>query len=203
MFCVKCGKKSEINYLCEKCYMDGKDMLNVEDFPVDKCPKCENYRTKKYSHTLIENIIIEKFNLETPLIELKEMGGKINANIKSSIFIPELKKYSDFEKKIDIRIKARQCANCSMKSGNYHEAIIQVRGENKNNIIKKLTNALKSSEVTKIIERKEGYDIKLIKKSKAASIMKHVKNICDIKTSFKLVGEKNGRKLYRDTYSLR
>ena len=54
------------------------------------------------------------------------------------------------------------------------------------------------------VERiKDGYDIKFIKKSKAASIAKHLKKYFHVKESYKFVGEKKGKRLYRNYYSVK
>ena len=203
MFCVKCGKESKINYLCEKCYLEDKELIILEDFSVDLCPKCDSYNTQKYSGDKIENIINEKYDLDAQITTALK-GGKIHATIVTDIPVPELDTYAKIREKNKNNSKDQDmCSNCSMKSGNYHEAIIQVRGENQVSLMKKILNFIKDKDIAKIVKKKEGYNLNVVRKSKATSIVNVVKNLCSIKSSFKLVGEKNGKKLYRGTYSLR
>ncbi len=96
------------------------------------------------------------------------------------------------------------CQDCGRRSGGYHEAIIQLRGNSTriNQLAQALLRELEAiTFVTKVIEKKEGVDLQVGSKRAAIDVMskRHFETI----TSNKLVGEKNGKQLYRKTICVR
>jgi NMD protein affecting ribosome stability and mRNA decay len=99
-------------------------------------------------------------------------------------------------------VKNRKCENCIKISGGYYEAVLQARGEHTERISKKIMSMAKES-VVSVKQLKEGYDILLTDKKIAAKIATQLGNYFDIRSSYKFVGEKKGKKLYRNYYAIR
>jgi NMD protein affecting ribosome stability and mRNA decay len=200
MFCVKCGKEASIKYLCEKCFLNGKDLFKIEDFELVVCPLCNKGGN-------VDEELDKRIEVEGKINDLKtvkrDKGGATQITITAKGTIPPAKSVKKDEKIIKIRIRNRQCANCSMISGNYHEAIIQVRGPDRDAIFKKAEKMLPKTHITNIESRKEGYDLKIVKKGEAAKVANTLRKKYNVITSYKLASEKKGKKLYRNIYSIR
>ena len=62
---------------------------------------------------------------------------------------------------------------------------------------------LPSEAVVGVEKLKNGYDIKITDKRIASSVVKQLRDRFDVKDSYKLAGEKKGKKLYRNYYAVR
>ena len=201
MFCIECGEKAEIKYLCSRCFIKDKKLIEIEDMSIYLCKICEKYHNKGLSWKTTRDVILSKLNGMNSEIDETLKGGAIHVSLKSVGLIEGIKKEDICNFKIFI--KNRQCNDCSMKSGNYYEAVIQIRGEHQESILNNVKNTIKYSKITSLREKKEGYDIKVTRKGDAGSVIKKIKNDHKIIRTTKLVGEKKGKKLYRDVYCIR
>jgi nonsense-mediated mRNA decay protein 3 len=118
---------------------------------------------------------------------------------------------------IPLKIQKTVCPRCSMITGGYYEAIIQIRGTNrpvtseeKKMITQLITKKLSLSSdnkafLTKIDEKKEGIDYYLGGSHIADSLTRFLKQRFYGKTkkSVTLVGMKDGHNVHRVTYLLR
>ena len=98
----------------------------------------------------------------------------------------------------------------------YHEAIIQLRGEDKTELKKRLPNLIGFVEsqkrgnslavVTEVSEKKTGFDLKVGSKKAAqnAARQMHLSFGAETKTSSKLIGkDKSGKEKHRFTFLVR
>lgn len=201
MFCIKCGKKAVVDVFCEDCFLSQKKLFDLKDFSLSVCNcgkyykngwvKEENLIEKEIERRLKVHGVIKKKN-----IKLKRKGGYLIASVTCSGLIKPCKKMKKEARDIKIFIKKRKCDVCSKISGGYYESVLQIRGKNAEKILRRIP----IPKTARIEELKQGYDIKLLKKKDAYSIIKDLK---PEKKSFKFVGTKKGRKLYREYYVFR
>ena len=207
MFCIKCGKEAVIGNFCKNCYLEREELFDVKDFSLTICD-CGSYYDKVWKKPKeiddiikeqIENRIKTKNRIVDKKILLKKFGNRVSASVRCSGIIYSHRKKE--EKRINIIIKKRKCDICTKLLGRYYEAVLQIRGDY-DKIFGRIKKYLpKTARVEKI---KHGYDIRFLKKSDAAKISKILKNSgYEIKKSFKFVGTKKGRKLYRNYYSVK
>ncbi len=118
-----------------------------------------------------------------------------------------------------IRIKRVVCDECSKQHGGYWEAKVQLRGSKRGLSEVDLEKALemvdqivvsrekkeKSAFVTKVEEIHNGLDFYLGSKNLGKAISKGLANEFggEVKESHKLIGKKDGKDVYRTTYSVR
>lgn len=105
------------------------------------------------------------------------------------------------------------CPICTKKLGNYHEAILQLRGERGerlDSVLSSLTDWIEdapSKEIflTKMDRRREGYDLFLSNKQFARAIARKAIELYGgtFKETSHLVGMKKGSEIYRITVSIR
>ena len=130
-------------------------------------------------------------------IDFKKAGSRISVLIKAEGYIGNAKK--EEEKRFFVNLKSQKCDDCIKRLGGYYEAVVQVRGENKEKIMHRVRDLTAGFE---IVQLKEGYNIKLTKKADAKRIINRLKDF-NIKRSFKLVGKKAGKDLCRNYYSIK
>ncbi|MCX6815518.1 MAG: NMD3-related protein [Candidatus Aenigmarchaeota archaeon] len=201
MFCIKCGKTAVAGNFCEKCFLESESLFDIAGSTIDFCPACKNYRPE------LKNQIMKSIKTKNKIIGChvfeKQVGNKIFAKVACKGIIQPLKKQISQEKTVVIVVKKRMCENCIKLSGGYYEACIQVRGDKKERILKKIQKFVRSDEITNIIHLKEGVDVRLTNKKSAASIVGELRRGFDVKESYKLVGKKKGKELYRNFYAIR
>ncbi len=204
MFCIKCGKKAEIGNFCSSCFLGKESLFEIKDFLLYVCD-CGSYYDKvwrKADNDIIKEQIGKriktKYRLVKKEIALKSYGNRVAATIVCYGIVHAHKKKE--ERKITITIKKRKCDTCVKLLGRYYEAVLQIRGEY-NKIFNKIKSRLPKTARTE--KTKHGYDIRFLKKSEAAKIAKALKVRYEVKSSFKFVATKKGKKLYRNYYSVR
>ena len=124
------------------------------------------------------------------------VGNSLRITAECKGYIKPAKEMKAERKSASLKIKKRMCDVCTKISGNYHEAVFQIRGSNAEKIIKKLQSMRAGTASGR-------HDINFINKKEAAWLAKSLEKEFIVKRSFKQVGEKKGRKLYRNYYSIR
>ena len=224
MFCVECGKEGKTirDGLCPDCYIKKYSPFFTLPKTVDlqRCVNCNAFKYKdSWLDTSLEKILekILTSNTKTELkntkieIQCKEKQDSADCIVKASGYIEDI--MIEENHKILVRKIRTICQNCSRKAGGYFEAILQVRGKIDKKIIKDVKEQMeketlkgrKDAFISKIKETSNGIDFYIGKKEIARNIVKklHEKFGGQIKTSPKLAGVKDGRKVYRMTYLLR
>ncbi len=209
MFCIKCGGDAFKDNLCEKCFLEKKELFTIKPIKIRRCPLCKKYYTQmekvapEHLGDFIEGKIIATGRIKDVSIHVNEKIGIIEADITATGTIAPSKILINDTKKIKIIARAMMCENCVKKSGNYHEAVIQVRGDDKERILKKIGRMLKRDEIANIRLLKEGYDLLVISKGPATKAAKALSEKYNVKASYKLMGEKKGSKIYRNYYCIK
>ncbi|MBU5557542.1 MAG: NMD3-related protein [Candidatus Aenigmatarchaeota archaeon] len=103
------------------------------------------------------------------------------------------------------------CPDCSRALGGYYEAVLQLRGDISENVIKYFEReAAKISAVDarafySVKDVKEGFDVRIGSASAASKLARLLKEKygAELKKSYKLVGRKSGKDIYRMFISVR
>lgn len=198
MFCIKCGKTAEIEYLCKACFAEGKSLFTVKNFTINVCPRCTADAEDAVKKAALERVGTVKISS----IRVKTLGSAATVSMEAEGRLANGSSKRE-RKELRVRIKEKLCDRCSQISGNYHEAVIQARGPNKEQILEKARMALPVRAITGFTHREEGYDVRVVKKGDARKVAKSLSSKYDVISSFKLAGQKKGKKLYRSVYVIR
>ncbi len=208
MFCIKCGKKAIAENFCKEHLLEGKKLFDVDVIGKIYFCDCGSYYIKRWEkigkepkefvESFIRDKIKSRHKITKEIIDIKQIGTVFKIKITCKGLIKPYNLEKTETKILTIKLKKRKCDICTKLSGGYHEAVIQIRGKNKEKIMKDV-----KIPSTAVVEKtKDGYNIKFIKKSDARRVVNNAK-FSEIKKSYKLVSSKKGKKLYRDFYSIR
>lgn len=196
MLCVRCGKPSEEAF-CEDCFLEKNGLFEAENFPLHMCKQCGSYYSGKTKYQRIEDAVAERIVRKGDIRDVKiEIKPNRKILIKCSGYIKPARKIKHESKFIEIKVIRQKCLECSRLSGNYHEAVVQIRN----------SDALRNLNIPQyaVVQAvRDGYNIKFMSKKDAEKVAKGLGRKYDVTRSFKLVGEKKGKKLYRNYYAVR
>lgn len=199
MFCIKCGKPAKVDNFCSECFLESEALFEARNTDMEFCDLCgikEDEILKKAEATIkTNNTLLDK------KIVLKTVGNKVHATITCTGKIKGLSKTET--KNVMIILRRKMCEMHVRLSGGYYEAVIQIRGHDKEKILKKAGRLLPKKSIINVENLKEGYNIKIMHKANAAAAVRHLRQRFAVKDSYKLVGSKKGQKLYRNFYVVR
>lgn len=174
--------------------------------PIGYCKTCNkfyNSRMKGEAIDFVRNTIVSDYKIKDLKIDCRSIGKRIIGKIHASGIIPPAKNDKVEEIKYNIGFRKNMCDDCVKLSGNYHEAVVQIRGDEKDRIYDKMVKLSRKSLIAGIDNLKEGYNIRYVYKRDAVRIISFLRKKFDIKDTYKLVGEKKGAKLYRNFYMVK
>jgi len=212
MFCIKCGKPATVNNFCDEHFLERETLFEIDNIRIDVCERCGSYFDGEWKHTdnienavrdVIEKNIKTKNKIKKIDIGLKKFGNKYSASIKCTGMIKPCKTPKSEGEKILVILKRKKCDNCVKALGKYYEAVIQIRGEKKEEILNTISKSVRSDALSGFKELPAGYDLYFIRKSDANRIAVGLKRRYDVKGSFKFATEKKGKKLYRNYFAVR
>ena len=190
-FCYMCGSNDIYkDGLCRSCYIKS---LKKPERPLKKiimckrCGKVYSPRKRKFMDISIDRLLTEYYNMP---VKVQVSGKRVLATIMGE------KEWTE-----EFQLAFTTCPLCSRLSGGYHEAKVQIRDGL--DFLEKLAIEYFGAEISRIEHLKKGIDILFMDKSSAKAFISVLKHKYEIKFSRKLVGEKAGKKLYRDTYAVR
>lgn len=187
---------------CIDCTLKRERKSWPAEMVLTRCPKCGNLwrerEWKKVAPSLITALIDEKmeragleghYNMEDQMWEgvFTSSGAKI-----------------PYRHPLKIAYKNMQCTTCERSSGNYHEAIIQLRGDpiRVERARKRITRRIEQKTfIAKVEPMHGGVDI-FVGIKKDIEIMLRREGHKFVRTE-KLVGQREGQRLYRSTFLLR
>ncbi len=199
MFCVKCGKEANVDNFCEEHFLERQNLFNIKDFTLIYCDLCK-IKQEEIKETIISKIKTE-YEIKDASVTMKIVGNKVHAKIECEGVIEGLVKKQ--EKKVLVIMRKKMCDAHVKLSGGYYEAMIQARGDDKLKILDKVQKMIPHKGIADIIELKEGYNIKIVRKSNASFAAKELRKHYKVIQSYKLVGSKKGQMLYRNYYAIR
>lgn len=224
-FCPQCGKKTEelFNSLCKTCFLEGIKLLEVGNLEITVCKGCHNYfkgEKKTSIEKIIKNFIRKEItknygytveNIEIEEIKLKDNSNSAMVLLKVSVMAKGVKIEEEEEK--EVIFKKEICERCSKKAAGYYEAIVQLRAKNRiptekeQEIAFELAYFLLDEEdfISKVEKLKKGLNLYVSSIESGRKISKEIiKRLGGVlKESKKLVGKKEGRNVYRVSFSVR
>jgi len=220
--CAVCGRETEYE-VCADCYLERYDIHHFHPYVELKlCPKCGKAysagwkeRDSALYETISKNFSCDpefKINgFEVDFGENRENRGilRVEGIFRGNKIILDLP--------FELRQKLETCERCSRIYGGYFESIIQLRAENREiereeieKAKKLIDEAIEKSNhpfafVSKVVERREGVDYYIGDRNLAKKVAKRIEGELGGKLteSKKLSGRKDGRDVYRTTYSIR
>ena len=202
MFCIKCGKPAIAGNFCRQCFLEKERLFELDDFTTKICPNCGTYADGDIENQ-IKSMIKTKNRINSCSVKTRTAGNRVLAKVTCAGIISPLKSLATQEAKATVTVKKLKCENCIKLLGGYYEAIFQIRGPSTDRIMNKLRKFLPNDSIIDISKIKAGYDIKLSDKKIAAIAIKRLREYFEITESYKLVGEKKGKRLYRNSYAIR
>lgn len=230
-FCVRCGKENVklIDRLCIDCYIKTKKLITLpKEINGKVCKICfaefldgrwENIHDNLQDSVkdlilreISKKVIIDK-NISDYSIDLgdiwKDSNGKEHVKIIANGKIDNEKFVLNED--INLKIEYAICDSCKKRKSKYYEAIIQLRGKNgkflleKRRLFESFFSEEEISNLSDIIEGKEGVDYYFIKKSVAKRLVSSVVSMTDaeINESFQDETTKKGKRLAKLVISLR
>lgn len=232
MFCVECGSEEPIfrDGVCRKCYFKTHSFTKgpIEiNLPI--CAHCSSY---KYKNTwtsdlfgdVIRRIIKNTFEINRELrnvditTECKEVRENMDCKVFITGFLDDVE--INEEHQLLVHLEKIVCDVCSKRFGGYHEAIVQIRADNRElkkeelehigvfieNLVEDLrAKGNRALFITDIGEEHGGLDFYLSEKGAGLVIAKAIKDQYGgtIKQSSKNIGMRDSKQLYRMTYLVR
>lgn len=223
--CPGCGKELGeedviIENLCQDCYLENADLLSDKrEVEIKICKRCgkiqhkmeferfkgsREEKIKKYISKYPNFLLKPEGNITR--IEFKKMRKAGEDRYKAEVVIyGRLKEKQTKPIQVDttIRIKINEffCKKCKQIKEKRYQAKIQVRGKKID-----LSNPLfKNKGLIDVREKKKGWDLYFLRNRKAKIVARRLKEDYNgtLSQHPKLIGEKNGERIYRYTYSLR
>jgi nonsense-mediated mRNA decay protein 3 len=232
MTCVECGKTGKLyEHLCAECYLKKIKFFELPKvLKISLCSNCFAWEKSKhweastsdedaFNQLLKENLEIMQGVRDIALsAEFKEyMTNVLKASVHILGVIHDLDVESDLD--TEIRISYATCSRCSKLLGNYFEAKIQVRGTNREldeselheseTIVDEILQQSGGIETNAFLTKSEfihgGEDFYIGSSTEARKIAKKLINEFSgkLKESSKLMGRKDGRDVYRTTFTIR
>ncbi|MBU3905018.1 MAG: 60S ribosomal export protein NMD3 [Nanoarchaeota archaeon] len=207
-FCFVCGEKTDdlTSGKCKKCYYKNVQLIKVpEEMEFTQCSKCGLIKVRdRWRLATFESIILDKVkSLEDDVeLELKRTPGGYKITAQGG-----KKEVHD----VNVKFNKMVCPICARKFTQYHNAIIQLRGNYNDEVIDFIDEQLfliskKDVKAFYSMEKlKEGLNIKIGSKSAAKKVVERLKTKWKfkIRKSYRLLGKKKGDEIYRDFIALR
>ncbi len=232
MFCVECGKEESVykNGVCLSCYIKSHSFSKgPETIDIPVCTNCDSYKYKNTWHSgifteFLRKVIKNNFKINRELekvdinIKCEESKQDMRCKVYISGFIDDTEITEEHD--VLVRLKKTVCDVCSKKFGGYHEAIIQIRADERKlskdelknlrlvveNIVENLqAKGNRTIFIADIGEEPGGINFYISDKGAGVVIAKKIQEQHGgkLKQSSKNIGMKDGRQMYRMTYLLR
>jgi len=232
MFCVECGREGKIfrDGSCLSCYLKTHTFTKgPETLDLTICPHCSSFKFKNtwfsdHIRDILKKLIKSNFTISKDLnkvdinTECKDTKDGMGCKVFISGFIDNVEILEDHE--ILVRLNRTVCDVCSKRFGGYHEAIVQIRANNRKlkddeieQIDLSITGLVEDLQakgnralfITDIAEEHGGLDFYISEKAAGLVIAKKVQELFggEIKQSSKNIGMKDGKQVYRMTYLIR
>ena len=230
-FCPKCGATDKPFHggFCLDCFLeDHPGLVDAEDVTVKKCMHCLRVKSRgeweNGSPESVEGIIrshiktsLEDAEITLDLLKQTQKEEEYDVTVKGVIGSEEV----SITKPITLKYEKETCGVCSRKSGDYYEAIIQLRPKEREIDLQRLKSALnflrneahalvkkdRKAEIFRHELTKNGIDIYFGSKRAAKISLQHMQATYHpvVKESYTLRGvdKETGKNRYSVTYSVR
>lgn len=232
MLCLRCGKREQfVDNICEECILETVKPIDHPPIISEKvCPTCNRILKGKTWQECPGDLGDAACQIAASCMSMIE--GARDPSIQLSVAHADSNKFNiegesrtnykgvliEQELKIEVRISLSQCSFCSKQSGNYFEAIIQLRGlsgledDEIDDLLFHIEDATQKTHlkdpnvfITKTEKVKGGYDIYMGENAFAKQMAQKLHETYggETKWSSSLFGRKDGRDIYRHTYLVR
>ncbi len=232
-FCPKCGQPTEQEGLCNRCRIGNTPWFECDRrVKSTRCPSCgaikqvNTWTDTEYDRTrlgpeLAKTAVHFHPDVRKPSMAVTVVENTLNRST-ATIVLKGLLYGSPVEDTCTVELiwHKEQCDRCNRISGSYYEGIVQVRADGRApstfelqmsaGIAQQVEDSLQAggerlSFIADMNETREGLDITVGSQHIGTLISQGVIAQLGgrVSTHPKLVGEKNGRQLYRITYSVR
>ena len=227
-FCPRCGKTTDelFDSVCKECFTAGIKLIGSErlNLTLSVCKNCGGYFKGK-ERTSIKDAVVDSVSKEIRrrygygcTVEEKELEEEITAkeNKASAVLCVRTEiKGVDIEEtgKIEVNFKSGICERCNRIASGYYAGIVQIRADDRLPTDDEIAMAEKivysalgeSDFITKEIAMKEGLDLYVSSMECGRRISRGVVERLggSFSESSKLYGRKDGRDIYRVTFSVR
>ncbi len=207
-FCPTCGNSSDkirfYGNFCEDCAKKKNSENLVPSVEITRCKRCGRIRSRgafvpPNGRNLEAAISQSMKGHDIHLIDFTENTATIDVTKQSEAAAATV------EHKLNIVYRKTLCEVCFKKAANYHEAVMQLRGNSTRveKMVEKLTRYFESNNefISKVEYVENGIDLYLSSKALANSFVLHMR--LKPQKSYTLAGVKNGKQVYKNTYSLK
>jgi len=222
--CVICGRESD-SPVCPRCYVERNRIVEVGKVEVEVCPRCGFYRVggrwrdigfadavEKALHKALR--VHPDFDVSDVELAVSEEGREGFVRLRGEFRGCDVEQVAEFS----VDVKKTLCERCSREAGGYYESIVQLRADRRelsreeveevNRIVEEvLENERENLKafLTKVVERREGLDYYIGGRDVGRKISKAIAEKLGgtVKESKKIAGRRDGRDIYRFTYSVR
>lgn len=210
--CALCGREAEVGSYCEKHWLQKQELFSAEGFTLIQCGSCGRwfYREWRPKSDLLEAIrqaaveaVKSKVKLDSIKVSVRKAAGKYQVTVGAAGKIPPAISPKEEEKTITVAVKEQKCPMCVKILGKYHEAVIQLRGKDIEGLADRVSKLARGMEY-RFDRKKEGYNLYFVSKADARKVAAALrKKGFEVTESYKLVGKKDGKELWKDFYSIR
>ena len=192
------------------------DIITVDNLKIKKCPHCGSLFIDKWIDPISEEEIADfhiRKIMEIEDVDYSISGDPFNRKVEYKGIFYVNNERREMSGQFFIRMSFSSCPTCTLRRGNYYEAILQLRGGSQNDLENalsfsvKMVNDAKSRDIfiTRSDKRREGYDLLISDKQYTRNMGKRlVEEFGGTYTETShLVGRKEGQDVYRITVSVR
>ncbi|MDD4483220.1 MAG: 60S ribosomal export protein NMD3 [Methanoregula sp.] len=232
-FCPKCGGPSDTDGLCANCRIKDTPWAVCDTRVISThCPGCGAIKqVNTWTDTDLEKADlapelarkavhfhpdVKKRAIQVEIRDISPNRSRARLVITGTLYGEDVEKTC----MVDLVWHKEQCDRCNRITGSYYEGIVQVRAEGRTispfemqaaaNIAEQTENSLQEggerlSFVSDMTESRDGLDITVGSQHIGLLIVQNITSALGGRytTHPKLVGEKNGRQLFRITYLIR
>ncbi len=217
--CPRCGRSEEevpfIGFLCVDCYLEEYKVIQIPKLKLIQCPTCGRIKLKRWIPFSVESVaqwvkrqIKVSADNYVVSVSVHPKDGKLVATfiVTGEISGVPFRKTGE----IPIEIVKQQCPTCALRSAGYYEAVLQLRGKRVQEMLKFVEHFVGKSNdpkafIVKVEDVRGGKDVYLGSRKLAERVSRLLRRQFhgSVKRSFTLVGEKNGRRIHRETIVVR
>ncbi|MHC1635840.1 MAG: NMD3-related protein [Candidatus Methanospirareceae archaeon] len=221
-FCPKCGRRNDefIQSLCKECFLEEIKLLEVGDLEITVCKRCNNYfkgRKRTSVEKEVEDFVKKEirrrygYDVKVRVEEEERRRGSVEVSLDIEAEIEGVRIEERGKKRIIL--KRSVCERCNKQASGYYEAIVQIRAkdrvptEEEEEIATEIAHLLlgEADFISKIETLREGLDLYVSSIECGRKISREISKRLggNITESRKLYGRKEGRNVYRVTFSVR
>lgn len=232
MFCVECGREGElVGSLCVECFSKRRASASIPDHvDLSLCAHCSAMETDKGWVDVGSIREAAVYSVERALVLPKgarlsearvHLSEKDERNMEAKVDVIFSLEGHAFQRALStiVRLKRGSCTECSKQQGRYYEAILQVRGNERELdsaversiqtlVTERVASMRKSSRevfISKVAKVKGGLDFYFSTIPAARNVARELQETrcAEYKESSSLWGRRDGKDIYRMTYLVR